>query len=105
MAKLREFRAAYPYPRGDFALPARTAQERYRVAGGSRLVRRGSDFAVKSADTTVPIRPGDAPLVSWMVERGCFTRGEFDVRFAAVAEADRQRMLNELSVHRLIALA
>lgn len=102
------FCQAFKYRRGGFDLPGDV------VAGDSGAVGfalTSDDFAIirsngrvglKGPKGTAPIPAGIEEPVSWIVDRGRFTRAELSAAFPQMSEAGREKLLGDLSSMRVI---
>ncbi len=109
-AAFQKFRRGFGYPRGGFNLPGdavRTeAQETFRVAlSGLTIATIEGRAVLQSEKQRVPVPPEFVRPMSWILDRGAFTRGELHGAFPETAPEAHNKLVQDLINMKVLAAA
>ncbi len=97
-------RQAFGYQRGGFDLPGDTQPDRFCLcANGLSVATHAGQPVLVSGKRAIAIPDGLETMVSWMLDRPEFSRGELEAAFVTVAPAQRQRALTAMTAMKAIA--
>jgi ribosomal protein L16 Arg81 hydroxylase len=107
VAGARSFQRAFRYARHAYDLPdllGQPADERYRVrSSGVRMVRQGGRVGLmrEGSRAAAEVPAEVAPMVSWVLERERFSRGELAAAFPDRQPAQLDKLMRDLAAMRL----
>ncbi len=104
--RAKQLQKSYPIRRDDYDLPSPAGGAGFRVRNDApKLVRRGSDWALKGNDGSVAVTADERERIAWIAERSRFSEDDLAAAFPHLGDAERARFLERMTGHGLIAAA